>query len=125
YGFIVQQTVYRPGIGLVIPGVGLTHKPGAPFGNNNGKYDIHHDSENNGKDIAGAERDQQNACYHQDFQQGRNNVEQGKAQQEADTGSATFDVPGQPAGFPVQVEGQLTVMQMAEYPQRDPPHGTL
>ena len=124
-GLVVEQAVHRPGIGLVVAGIGFAHVFRAPLGNLDGKHHVHHHRHQNRQHIAHVEHYEENAGHQQDFQEGGYNIEEGKAQQKADAVGAPFNVPGQSAGFPVQMKGQLPVVQMFENPQRHASHGSL
>src|SRR5690554_2046683 len=122
-GFIVQQAVDGPGVGLVVPCISFPHELGSPLGDFDGEHNVHHHRHQNGENVTDVEYDQQDGRHKQDFQDGGHNVEQGKAQQEADAVGTPFNVTGQATGFSVQVKTQLALMQVFKHSQRHPPHG--
>ena len=74
--FIVDQTVDGLGVGLVIALVHFAAELHPPFGDDQGKGDIDHDGDKGDQREPEIIQHPKNARDHEDFKQGRQDVEQ-------------------------------------------------
>ena len=125
HGLVVQQAVHGAGIGARVQLVGLAHEACAPFGDHDREQHVGGDAAGSDQGEGAAVVEQQDAGDQGDLQQGRQDVEQHEAQQEADAGDAALDVARKATGAARQMKVQIELVQVLKYPQRGAAHGAL
>ncbi len=122
---VVEQAVDRLGADLVVGCVHLAPDRDPPLGRNEGEGGVGADRDEGDQRERPGVFVQQDADHEPELEQGRADVEQDHAEQEADRLDAALDDPGELAGAPLEMVAQRQVEQMLEDLERDAARGML
>ena len=105
-GFVVEQAVDGLAVGLGIEPIHFVAIVHAPFGDQEGKRDIHADGAKDGNAEAALILADQDRGDQDEFGRGRQDIEHQVIQDGTDAAGATFQIPRHPTGTPFQVIAQ-------------------
>ena len=123
--FVIDQAVDGLGVGFVIALVHFAAEFHPPFGHDQGKGDINHDGHKRDQRKPEIIQRPQNGRDHENFKQGRQDVEQHEGQQEFNPLDPTFNCTRKPAHLAIQMKPQGQTMQVLKHAQRRCPNGAL
>ena len=116
-GFVIQQAIHRLGIRFLIRLVHLPAKTQAPIGENQREGDIGDDGAKHGEREGSREHPPKNDRDEQNFDNGRNDVEQQEIERCRDAAHAPFNHTGKPACRAVHMKAHGKRVQMAKHVQ--------